>query len=155
MVWSKKENKCKNCLTTLFKHKAQGFCYKCYPIIQKMNAIDCAHENELYCLKIYYQIEFSLNNDLADKIKLRNEIKESIKQIYLHYIELYGKIENNLLKVDILRLEYIFNEISKKVNGNRYFYTNDLSTFQCSFSEEELKIIALKLLKMLIKKKQN
>lgn len=154
MIWSIKHGKCINCFTTLLKHKAKGYCTKCYPIIKKIEAVDSVDENELYSLRVrYLSVKHPLNNDLTEKTLLKSAIKESIRGFYLSEIELYGKIENDVLKVDILRLEFIFNKISRKVNGNDRFYNFDLTTFQTNFSQEQRKKVALKLLKMLILRK--
>ncbi len=155
MKWSKHSEKCTSCNTTLFEHKGNGLCSRCYSVskeVQKLNAAT-GQDLEMFIYK-FIPVRDQINIKTKSDIEQKKTIKKYILSKRLGYLKLYGQIENDSLKVDIVRLEDILNEIARRVTKQTRFYTNGLLYFDTRFTKEQRKIIALKFLLMLINKRK-
>jgi len=153
MKWSRKFEKCISCETTLFKHKAEGFCTRCYVVEGVIKRLNSTKEDGIEEFIVKYISANKFYDFKNESLSTQKEIiSEKIRFKRLHFLRQYGMIENNKVSVDIVKLEGLFNEISRRINGNNSFYTQKLMPFDTKFNAEQRKIIALKLLLMLIKR---
>ena len=153
--WSKRFEKCTSCDTVLFEHKGNGLCSRCYSVSKEIEKLNAASGQVLEILIYKFIPVRDVINVKSESIAKQKEIiKKHIISKRLYYLKLYGQIKNDSLAVDIVRLEDIFNEIGRRVTKQTRFYTNGLSRLKEWFTEEQRKIIALKLLLMLINKRK-
>src|SRR5690606_4999844 len=113
-MWAKTANKCKNCATNLYSHKAKGLCTKCYRVFRELEKIDKLESTDKDAFEILYTfIPFTIHAELKQKdiAQQKEKLKKAVKDRRLRYIELYGAIESGALDMNILRLEDVFNEI--------------------------------------------
>jgi len=140
------------CKTTLFHHKGHGLCTKCYDVVKKIHEVENSNDAELEKFRIKYIPASKINIFKSENIQSQKEIiKKEIENKSLKYIKQYGEIESENIRVDIVKLETILNEISRRIGNNDNLYTNHLMSFNSHFNEKQRKIIALKLLYMLVK----
>jgi hypothetical protein len=150
MSWSRKFNRCLECNTSIYPHKSGGFCSRCYRAnkeIEKLNNSDDIEHFKYKYLGVH-GIQAISGRPIANQ---KQAIRKAIRAKRLYYLKLYGQIESGQLSIEILRLEEIMNEIARRLTNKTRFYTNDLMFFATRFSEPQRKIVALKLLKMLVK----
>lgn len=151
MKWSQKYNNCVSCNSTYYKHKSKGLCSKCEPVQKEIEKLNNSTEIEIESFRQKY---VSCQNYIEIKskdLKYQKEyIKGKIEFKKLRLLRQYGHIELGNIKVDKLTLENIFNELARIIVNNDNFYTNKLLCFDTRFSEEQRKIIALKLLQLII-----
>lgn len=102
--WSRKYEKCLNCESAQFKHRAKGFCVRCYPLIKKIEAI-----------KKWNFSERSTNNmvsHIQDK-KIFNEVKTRIICQIEKRLHLFKSLEEiNSHPIDGLDIEYRLRDIA-------------------------------------------
>ena len=155
MGWSKHFEKCKSCNTTLFEHKGNGYCTRCYSAIKEITALNQAFGQTLEMFIYKYIPVQEVQKIKAESIEMQKKtLEKCIIYKRLHYLKLYGEIDSDSVDVDILKLENIFNDIALRVTNQGRFYTNKLLYFDTRFSKEQRKIIALRLLLMLINKRK-
>ena len=153
MNWSVKHRNCISCNTTLYPHKSNGLCTKCKRVYEEIEKLKNANEGELEDFRYKY-ISIPMIYEIKSKdIEVQKDIiKIQIENKKLFYLRQYGEIESRKINVDIVKLEMILNEVALRVTKKDNFYTNKLLSFNTRFNEEQRKIIALKLLRMLINK---
>lgn len=158
-LWSNKYPKCISCKTIFFKHKAQGLCTKCYPVIYQINIVDKWNEKKPASLRLIPGIKkwfFDYcKNDLHYEL---NETKDYVKSALgkkLFYLKLLGELEHGK-KRDGLQLETLFNRIGNLANRDRVnIFTNDANIFNEKFTAIQRNLLYQLLLKILIYKNQN
>lgn len=151
-MWNKNYKNCISCHSTLFPYKGKGMCNKCYRVNAQINALDHMSESELQNRLLTSCLFEDRKNFNEKTMKNKIDVIKNSLERKLYYIRKYGSIEHNNLKVNILELEEIFNAVAKRAGKSSSFYTQDLLLFDTRFSHEQRKIIALKLLKLLIRK---
>ena len=119
MNWSRNHERCTSCKTTLFKHKGNGLCAKCYPIDREIKKMKSLNEKKLdiYIIK---------NIFIPDIPKLKSKDVRTQKEIIqkeiefkkLRYLRQYGCIESGDIVVNIVLLENILNEIRGRIIKN-------------------------------------
>ena len=115
MKWSIKNDYCISCNSTYYKHKGKGLCSKCYSISTEIKKLDNASENELDNFILKYISSLDKNKLKSLDINMqKEEIKNIIISKKLKYLIQYGQIESNKIKVDIVKIETILNEISRR-----------------------------------------
>ena len=152
MSWSQKHAMCIKCESTFFSHKGHGLCRKCYEFKKRIEKLKNLSKEEYG----RYIVELLPSDDWTET---QNKSKEEIVDIIaplkedkeLRWLKMYGRIQNNTENLDVVKLEIIMNEIARNLGKREGFYTLDLLVFDTRFTKGQRKILALKLLKMLIK----
>lgn len=155
MTWSKDFKSCKSCDTTIFEHKGKGLCSRCYSANKEIEKLNSSHGQnlELFIYK-YIPVRDIVSLKSKSVVTQKKIIKKNIEYRRLRYLKFYGLIRKNSLTLDILQLENIFNDVAWRVTKQERFFTNGLSSFFTRFTKEQRKIIALKLLLMIINKRK-
>lgn len=104
--WSRKYEKCLNCTSVQFKHRAKGFCVRCYPLIEKIEAVK--------------RWNFSVRalNDMVSHIQNQERFEEVkakvISQIEnrLHFLKSLEEI--NIRPIYGLDIEYRLRDIARR-----------------------------------------
>lgn len=151
MSWSQKHAMCVNCQSTLFSHKGHGLCGKCYVVKKRIEKLKTLSKEEYgsYIVKLLHtdywrETQNKSKEEIFDIIARLKEDKE------LGWLKMYGRIQNDTENLDVDKLEIILNEIARRLRKGQRFYRNE-HVFDTRFTYEHRKILALKLLKMLIK----
>jgi hypothetical protein len=150
-MWNKKYAQCQSCSSTLYKHRALGFCERCYII--ENNKKKLKKELKLLSTEDLIKSKIAILPTFIDqKHKGREEmiyalmVKEDYK---LRYLKLYGKYQRGET-IDYLKFENIFNLLSKRING-KYLFNHGLNTLYSSLNEKQQRILLLEILKLLDK----
>ncbi len=151
MKWSRNFEKCTSCKTTILKHKGNGLCTRCYDTYRLIKKVETSTN-----LKLEYSGYLAFNDlknfDKFDKVEQIELIKQTILSNRIYDLVLYGKIENQELQCDVMRIEDIYRRIAQKANCKQYSNTGKMTLFMKEFDEKQRKIIVLSLLKILILK---
>lgn len=150
-MWSRKNEFCTSCKSTHYNHAGKGLCTSCYRVYntkKKLEVeIDSMSTQKLFELKrpelphSYWAI-----ND-------REQIKEALlnqEEQKLYYLKWYGQLETQNEDLDLLRFEELFNELANKFGKGRYFYIQKLHHLHSAMSYEQIRDLAMALLKLKI-----
>ena len=80
--WSKNYDKCQNCGTERFKHKARGYCTRCYGPVMALEQVDRWNPSDPQSLKgPFYSFYYDLVKDDPGMLeRIRTETKSEIKK---------------------------------------------------------------------------
>lgn len=150
-MWSKKNEFCTSCKSTYYKHAGMGLCSNCYRVNATKRKlaveIDSLSTQKLFELKRpdLHHSYWSIND--------REQIKEALlnqEEQKLYYLKWYGQLETQNEDLDLLRFEKLFNELAYKFGKGRYFYIQKLHHLHSSLNNEQLRDLAMMLLKLKI-----
>ncbi len=150
MGWSRNHQRCISCNSTYFNHKARGLCTKCYRVHRESEKIHKFNDDEFEIQKNKLPF-FTIRHYEEKKIIITPKILiKELESKKLKYLRQYGAIESDNINVDVVKLEMILNEIASRCGRKDNLFTNHLMRLNTTFNENQRKIIALKLLEILI-----
>ena len=134
---SKKHKACINCSTTRYKHKARGYCLRCYAIVRKIKLIKTwklSNPKSLKDCPIDVN-RFSLDRFAKFKTLYIKELDNQLEHLKVKEEQLFGSIEG----IDIeMQLTHIVSRVKIR-NKNLFFHT--ANSFDHQFDEKQKKII--------------
>lgn len=140
MKWSREYNKCKNCSTIRFKHKARGYCEKCYPNVKRIEKV-----KKWKYTNIPESIKLGLPNDsrLWKKetfLKIKNGNIEQLKDRLQEIKNREQKLNQDIIGLDIeTQLNRIANQYKRAIEKD--IFKNVSSVFNNNFDNKQRKII--------------
>lgn len=92
--WARKYDRCQNCETVRFRHKARGYCERCYPLIRRLERIQGWDLSRPETLKEYPRETIFRNPDTFKMIKTRfgAEIQRRLDILKIRENKLAGPI---------------------------------------------------------------
>ena len=146
------ERKCSSCASEIWYIKAKGLCYKCYPLVQKIEAVRKWDKNNASTMVPISGINEQTLTYIA-KLKEFEEVKKRIIQQYEQRLSSYKKLFSDEV-VDGLDLEYMFRKFSVLLaNGNKdrwHLFHGYANNFSHEFDNDQRKFIYNQLLTILI-----
>ena len=135
--WAKKSDCCQNCETVRFKHKARGFCERCYYLVRKLEICKKWDLSDPITLKNFPN-EPSFRQPRTF-IKVKNGHISQIKQRLSHL-----KIKERKLKgpIDSIDIEYRLRWLAKRCNvKNKNLFFGIAGYIEQHFSVEQRKVL--------------
>ena len=127
----------------------RGLCVPCYRVdnakkklLTEINAMSTERLFQIKRPELHHSY-WSVND--------REEIVEALlnKEDYkLYYLKLYGSIENREMELDLLGFEELLNDLAMRFGKSAYFYNHKLNHLHDSLSRDQIRDLALRLLKM-------
>lgn len=153
MTWSKFHHQCNSCGTEKWKHKGNGFCIKCYPLIKKKETIIQWDESNSTTLKAVGTIDIQAINLLICSGKLKKAKDSLLSQIesQLHLYKIYNS-QNGINPLTIENLLERISTITNNVSDSKLFH-EAVSRYNNNFTSDQLTIIGKDLAFILINRK--
>jgi hypothetical protein len=147
MNWSINNERCISCATIEWKHKGNGYCSKCYPIIKKREIIEQWDLSDTTTLKVVSPI----NEQILDQLIRQNNFEKAreslLKQIdaRLHWYRRY----NSSQEVGSIEIELLLDNIARITTSQPLFHGAQ-ERYQQTFNNEQRQIIYKDLVLILI-----
>lgn len=136
-MWHKKYKHCSNCESTRNRHKAKGYCHKCYPIQLRLGKAEQWDFNKPETLKTFPKGFQPLDEKTFIRIKkgVIRQLKERLDWFRIRE----QRLDGDVFGIDI---EYGLERIAKycKVRKKGLFHSS-ANTFDHNFTMEQKKII--------------
>ncbi|MBI3134082.1 MAG: hypothetical protein HYZ14_05340 [Bacteroidetes bacterium] len=127
----------------------RGLCVHCYRVdnakrklLTEINAMSTERLFQIKRPELHHSY-WSVND--------REEIVEALlnkEDQKLYCLKLYGSIENGEKELDLLGFEELLNDLAMKFGKSAYFYNHKLNQLHDSLSRDQIRDLALQLLKM-------
>jgi hypothetical protein len=145
--WSHEHAKCQNCGSERFPHKGKGYCQRCYPLVKKIEKVDCWDLSNPQSLKGFNQsvlTHLTYHPDGNYKRKLFRKIKDGYKSQTKERLDFFRHREEALTdQVWGLQIEVEFKRIASKcgIKDYRKLFYGSGSVIDAMFDTEQKKYL--------------
>lgn len=149
------EIKCRSCGSNIWYIKAKGLCYKCYPLIHKIETIKAWDKNQPESMVPISGVNAEMLSYIGN-LKEFEDLKKRIIHQYEHRLSSYKKLFSDDI-IDGLDLEHMFRRFSVLLaNGNKdrwHLFHGYANNFSHDFDNHQRKFIYNQLLTILINRR--
>lgn len=135
--WANKFTKCQQCGTDRFRHRAKGYCIRCYPLIRRLQQVSSWDLANAKSLKGYPRDEAYFYPTTFEKVKLGVALQIQERLAFLQIRE-----RQLVEPLDGLDFEYILNDIGRRCKAkNKYLFHGIATTIDHNFDMEQKRIL--------------
>jgi len=148
--WSRDFVRCQSCSTQLFRHKAKGYCERCYRVEKEIQKLQDLSDQELHKRSVeLFGVQPARKEYLSVAV-----ISERYSDIKLRWLKLYGAIDRDpTILSNILVVEEILNEVARQSGRSLSFFDNKLMGVQSNMPLEQRAMMCKLMLRLLVSRR--